>query len=348
MYLFIDTNIFLHFVSFDQIDWARITGASDNILVLANIVLHELDKHKYSPREKLRNRASTVIKKIDLQIEQGENQKNKIILYNGNVETILEKHSFDANDQDNLLLASMLCFAQENDLGSNQFSLVTNDLGPKLKAKQFGIQVVNLDEKYRLPFEEDKLNKELKRLNKEILSIKNRRPNLKILFTNKDKVLKLCKNKSELVFDDYIKTQLEIFDTVYQPFIISEIEKPKRENDLKSFQANWMSSVFGISNQQKKAYNDELVKFRVKYESYLITKYSYDLRMQRCFDIDLLLLNDGESVAQDVDIHLHFPDGFTLYDEDSCLKAPIEPSPPPSDCEKTQRLISKTAPKSVF
>jgi len=45
-YCFIDTNVLIHGKTFDELDWPEIVGASEVCLVLATVVLKELDKHK--------------------------------------------------------------------------------------------------------------------------------------------------------------------------------------------------------------------------------------------------------------------------------------------------------------
>ena len=48
--------------------------------------------------------------------------------------------------------------------------------------------------------------------------------------------------------------------------------------------------------------------------------------MQRFLSI--ILINDGSCPADDIDIFMHFPDGFELFDEDEYEKEPEAPKPP--------------------
>ncbi len=47
--IFIDTNILLHYQSFDEIDWLKILNIDKLEIRLSSIVIQELDKHKYNP-----------------------------------------------------------------------------------------------------------------------------------------------------------------------------------------------------------------------------------------------------------------------------------------------------------
>ena len=51
-YLFLDTNIFLHFQNFEQIPWQKLIGGDDFKIIVSDIVAEEIDKHKDSARGK--------------------------------------------------------------------------------------------------------------------------------------------------------------------------------------------------------------------------------------------------------------------------------------------------------
>lgn len=63
-YLFLDTNIFLHFVDFEQIPWADLIGDSEITIVVSDIVAQEIDKHKDTAREKIQKRAKKISSKL--------------------------------------------------------------------------------------------------------------------------------------------------------------------------------------------------------------------------------------------------------------------------------------------
>ncbi|MFT3752093.1 MAG: PIN domain-containing protein [Paludibacter sp.] len=57
-YLFLDTNIFLHFRSFEQIDWSKLIEVDDEYcIVIPEIVIKEIDKIKDTGRGKIQKRA---------------------------------------------------------------------------------------------------------------------------------------------------------------------------------------------------------------------------------------------------------------------------------------------------
>jgi predicted ribonuclease YlaK len=63
--LFLDTNVFLHYQSFDQIDWSALFGVANVEIIIPPVTVHELNKHKDShPKPRIRARAADIIKKL--------------------------------------------------------------------------------------------------------------------------------------------------------------------------------------------------------------------------------------------------------------------------------------------
>ena len=52
-YLFLDTNIFLHFINFEQIPWGNLVDDVDFKIIVSDIVAGEIDKHKDGARGKI-------------------------------------------------------------------------------------------------------------------------------------------------------------------------------------------------------------------------------------------------------------------------------------------------------
>ncbi|RYE05509.1 MAG: hypothetical protein EOP44_04550 [Sphingobacteriaceae bacterium] len=66
-YLFLDTNIFLHYRAFDEIKWQeQFPDIGEYKLIIASVVIDELDKHKQNPNRKLATRAKKILSKICL------------------------------------------------------------------------------------------------------------------------------------------------------------------------------------------------------------------------------------------------------------------------------------------
>ena len=56
-YLFLDTNIFLHFINFEQIPWGNLVDDTEFKIIVSDIVAGEIDKHKDGARGKIQKKA---------------------------------------------------------------------------------------------------------------------------------------------------------------------------------------------------------------------------------------------------------------------------------------------------
>lgn len=61
-YLFLDTNIFLHFQNFEQIPRGNLVGDVDFKIIVSDIVAGEIDKHKDGARGKIQKKAKVLSK----------------------------------------------------------------------------------------------------------------------------------------------------------------------------------------------------------------------------------------------------------------------------------------------
>lgn len=64
-YLFLDTNVYLHYMDFEQIDWkSLVCNGDDFTIVVPLIVIREIDKQKDSSRGKIQGRAKKTSEKF--------------------------------------------------------------------------------------------------------------------------------------------------------------------------------------------------------------------------------------------------------------------------------------------
>ena len=69
-----------------------------------------------------------------------------------------------------------------------------------------------------------------------------------------------------------------------------------------------------ISADEYKRYNDELDIFFRDYRTYLELLEVWESQQDRSFLCCFSLENKGRFPAQNMDIHLHFPDGLDIFD----------------------------------
>lgn len=179
--LFIDTNILLHFKTFDEINWKKITE-DDVRLIIAPIVLDEIDKHKNHQNPRTARRAKMIADKFE-QYVNGEMGKIALQIVTRRPPTIyFEENQLDPKYQDDCLLAAILHFKSEQPEANAH--LVTDDIGARMRAGTLGIQTIKLRADLRLPEQADKQSREIEQLKADIIKLKDRIPKIRLRFQN--------------------------------------------------------------------------------------------------------------------------------------------------------------------
>ena len=64
-YLFLDTNIYIHYKGFENISWKDLLSTEDDVtVVMTSIILREINRHKDSSKGKVKNKAWKISEKL--------------------------------------------------------------------------------------------------------------------------------------------------------------------------------------------------------------------------------------------------------------------------------------------
>lgn len=320
--IFVDTNIFLHFRFFTDINWLDACQDDKCKIIIAPIVIDELDKLKVGTDARSK-RARNALQKIEYysEIQSLEIQSNveiEIINTKPKKKTFTRYH-LNPDEHDNQLIACIIEYQSCNK--DNNVFLCSYDIGPRLRSKQHGIGILKLPDTYLLPDKDSELDKQIKSLVEE------------------NKLLKTKVSKPTLQFEnekDFIKIKISEYVVNKTSFINSKIGSIKSEfpylklnekQDINNPLAP-LASFNIISEEQIDRYNSELDEYFSNYLFYLSSLFDYELKTSLSVRIVLLLTNTGNVPCNDVDIYCHFPDGFHLIEEDDLEFPPKEPYPP--------------------
>jgi hypothetical protein len=182
---FLDTNVFYDYNFLDQIKWGEVLGAGRVLLVLAPIVLRELNDHKDGGRKpSLSERAGRVLVLLSRLFERAPN--DLLVNIAPGVDLLGEPRDapaapprFNPNEADDQLIANALLYREENPGG--RVVLVTSDLGLKLKARHHGVPVVTLPDKYKSPPSQDPRDRKIRALEAALDEMRNRSPLLDLV-----------------------------------------------------------------------------------------------------------------------------------------------------------------------
>jgi predicted ribonuclease YlaK len=206
--IYLDTNIFLHFRSFEEIGWAEIVNSTELQILIAPTVISELDKHKSNSNSKISKRAKSALKKIESTLDSEQIGELRVVVISTEPKAdTFQDNNLEKDVADDRILASIL----ENQ-EKEESILITNDTGPLIKARRLGILAKKIPQEYELKLENDPIQKENEKLRKELSAFKNLIPKLDLKFTNNLRYL-----------------DLHILDFVPEKNKTKEIEKLKLE-----------------------------------------------------------------------------------------------------------------------
>jgi rRNA-processing protein FCF1 len=317
-YIFLDTNIFLHFQDFEKIDWLSESFSKVCKLIIPPVVIDELDEKKIGT-SKIGNRARNVLNRFEELAEMDdakikENIDFEILLLKPSRE-IYETNNLNFDEKDHRLIASIIQFSKAFNL--DEILLCSNDIGPRLRAKMHGIKSLKLDSKYLIPKQISEEEKKIKKLERENQILKTRIPKLDVLFLNENKFLKIKIPENDYSnFEDFKNQRLKQIK-IENPYL--EFNNPK---------GNLLAQINALTSSIIYKYNEQLDEFCSEYESALDKIFEYEKKELLSFKIQFIIKNSGNSPAEDIDLHLHFPDGFELIESSEKEKYPTLPKPP--------------------
>lgn len=335
LYVFLDTNIFLHYQPFDQIKWTELLNVPSVVLVATPIVVRELDEHKDQHKvSAIRARAQAALEKIE-SIDSDENDTSlpdRVKLeYATEPAVDFQQFGLRAETNDDHLIANCLTYLESE--ANIDLILISSDTGLRLKGKQQRMKVGSLPDKYRLPNAIDAVEKENRQLQRRIQQLENRFPKLELAFAGGANHIKATMLDPLEFSEERIQQKIAAIKNRYIKHQVTPDSKQERQNAplSKFIQPYSLAGSFNSKHPESKEikrYNDELAKFYEDYEEYLRRYDLYRNLQRRMMRLDIYLFNRGTAPAEDIDIFLHFPDGFRLYDEDNRTQMPEAPKPP--------------------
>lgn len=324
VYCFLDTNILLEFETFDDVDWPKVLNAKQVCLVLAPVVISELDKHKTDYNNARRQKRArmllpkitklTEIETIADRLPQVRRNVTLMVLPNEPLIDWKAEH-LDPSVNDDRLIASILEFSRQR-LSENVL-LLSDDSGPRFKAKSRSIPMQAPPDKLKRlvepPSPEEVENRKLKQ---QIQELTKRTPTLKLGFYEHGQIVD------------------EIIRPMNAAWLWQTPEKYAQE-EIAQKQENLVHIVAKANNTVQE---DEVRKFTEEYEKYL-TKLEPALKMTfiKNFSpyckLQLTVINKGSAPAQGVGLHIAFPKGASLVtianlDDEVTIEDELPDEPP--------------------
>lgn len=316
MIIFPDTNILIHFKPIQNWDWDSEKGA-DFQIGLCMCIVNELDKIKYSAStNSTKRRIQETVKKLSTSVDYIFNNIPFIIIVPDRLSEYLQNLNLDKDDKDDVFIATVLGYKNKNP--NIDICIVSNDLGVQLKCKANQINYKIPPEEYLIQ-EDDAATKEIKKLSTELNRITNLQPKLKLQFDDGATFKKFNVNEPRREYETVIANEMERIKTE-NPFLEPETDKNPLELSL--------FNLYKKTPEKVVKYNEVLKEYYTSYEVYLhktkVSFYKKDLTLILYIEIS----NLGNTPGEDIDLYMHFPDGFTLSKKDEYYSKEREPTPP--------------------
>jgi hypothetical protein len=326
---YIDTNTFLHYRMFTEIDWCKELESSHVTLVVCSAVLRELDKKKFSdPDTKVRDRAKKVISKLS---EVGKGNLHAQVKADVELLFITKEPVIDWNAEglsqdinDDRIIATIL----SDESTKPNVTLVTSDLGMKLKAQSKGFRCHTLPDTLRLVEKKSPAQEENVKLRERLSRLENSLPK---------PVLRLSSEGGML--QDFGRIPLKKITALSKEEIESQLDRIRKELQYSPPALPHTNNAFflpfcEVSKDQVDRYNKEVDEYIKQMPEYLKGEWEHREFSSRTLTLHLVLVNEGNSPADDIDIFMYFPDGLILRSEfPKGPKPPAKPEPPKTTAE---------------
>jgi hypothetical protein len=315
----------LHYQDIGEIDWLKVLQTDAVTIVIPPITIRELNEKKDSHSGKrVKRRAGETLKKLNTLFASASQAQLKagITIHLEDRDPLIDfrSHQLNQDIQDDHLLASIIMCRDETK--DSEIILVTADSGLTLlgKARRLGITTTNLPEEYKLPDEPDpdqEHNRELELENKEL---KSKIPRLSLTFKDGKQLAEfILSNPVELTQAD-IDTKIDSLQNSHP-----KIDLQSR-SDVPALRSLLIGDV--ITPEDISKYNAELDEFYQGYVSHLQNENRFQNLLCRTIELEIQVVNEGNTPADDIDIFIQFPKGLAIVRKEKFPQRPTSPEPP--------------------
>ncbi len=362
-YAFLDTNIYLHFKDFDNIDWRDVLGYQNVCLVVSPINITELEKFKYDRiSERRQKRARMLTRKItDLafSFESGEDApiqgRDGVVLRVLTTSPEMAKYpGLQPTEGDDQLIAAVLQFTKWNvTIPPEDIILIADDSGVLLKGRANKINVRTLIDEYRLPDEATLDQQKITLLERRLNEIENSQPKLRLAFLYNNnptaglraEILLIKRPTTEELGQLWEQKQALLLDLGKR-----RLAKPKStHNNTPQTSAEALNEVVeslrlgmlnSISPAEYQRYEQEVKEYSAAYQRFLLGLYEWQAVVGRYGRVELAVMNEGTSPATGLVVRFSVPDGLQVETDeiDDAPKKPEEPRLPMTTLEMMGNL----------
>lgn len=315
-YLFLDTNIYIHYIDVEQINWNKIVGDADITIVVPRITLREIDQHKDQNRGKIQKRAKAISAKFAQIFLDGKTFKYTFALCDEPAASSFDGGKFNIHINDDWFILSAL----HSNYDVADIVVISSDTNLLLKAKENGLDFRKMSDEYRLKEELSDEEKEIKALKAELEKYKNRQPKPSVIFEKEESDKLILKRLNKRDLEDELSIYMENLKKEY----------PYWERGKVCTSSNLFGLNLLVTQEQIDKYNAELNDYFEEEEEFQRFLLQKDILDERFRELSFGISNDGNAQTGDMNVFIEFPEHINLYNRDSKISidniAPVKPT----------------------
>lgn len=300
-YLFLDTNIYLHYNSFETIPWKKIVN-DDFTIVVVPIVQAELDKIKDTGKDKLQKRAKTISSKLYGILMENKSYNVKITRCKEPVLTQEDKEQLDLTRNDNRIILSAI----KSGYNVQDIVIISADKNIQFTAEDFGIPHLLMPDTYRRKAEKTEEEKRISELEAKIKEISTRVSRPVILFENGKEILSF-KKYHKIDESSVVEERLNLVKKEFPEYVKKE---PVTKDDYLS---QLTAQLMTLDESRFAHYNEDRLLYFVEEKKVLELEVKRDELEKRFKKISFKYANVGTSPTGYAMVYLDFPDTIKLY-----------------------------------
>lgn len=300
MNIVLDSNIFLHYKSFEDIPWHEELGCDEVVIVLSATVLEEIDQKKDGEKGKIKNRARKVSSRIGELLLKEENGKYPVMFLDNAFSTDEEKQQYNLDRNDNRILFDVV----KSGMDKEMVVIVSADNAMLIRAKKMGFKIHQPNEEYLLKEELTEEEKELKSVKAELDRIKNRLPEPSLIFDVDDENCNHIRIARILPYDIEAMVRDEM----------NALKARWPRKSIEDSQEYILGQIYNTLTPEKViAYNNSREDFLKLSEEKIRLETQRDDLERRMVRISIAVTNSGTAPTGKMNIFLLVPDNIRLY-----------------------------------
>lgn len=312
-YLVIDTNVFIHYKDFEQIDWKSLVG-DDTTICVTQKVISEIDKHKDQSRGRIQKRAKKISTRFSAIFLQEEVPQINIEVVDNPPATAFNDEQFHKDINDDWIILSALHSAHSK----ADIIVVSGDNGILMKAKSHGLGYYLMPDALLLAEEPSDEEKEIRQLKQQLAKYESRRPAPRVEFEDETDLLTIIKP----TFID-VQKETEKYETELRSSHAYQSTTDEPRNDLTYLMSQTLNLAYSTPGQREE-YNKELDEYFKKKLMLKQVQLGKQLMDQRLVKLEFWLGNTGTAALGNSVIFLTFPENVAIYTQNSKVNVRCE------------------------